>query len=72
MESPHYPGRFTAPDDPELDRDIKAKARAAAAGTGTILFDNPSQPFHTQHCHQVRPFDDLIEDLRYWKRDVPR
>jgi hypothetical protein len=60
--------KYEAPDSKELNEDIERKESAS----GETAFDDPSRPRHTQYCHLVRPFDDLIQDLRYWRREVPR
>ncbi len=64
--------RYAGPDDTGLEKDLERKQVIEAAGQDLIAFDDPSPPNHTQYCHLVRPFDDLISDLRYWKREVPR
>ena len=61
--------RYEGPQDPRLVADINTKK---SRSTEDPVFDDPATPHHTQYCHLVRPLDDLIGDLIYWKRDVPR
>jgi hypothetical protein len=62
--------RYRGPGDKTLEADLERRDRVA--GSGEIVFDDPTRHNHTQYCHLVRPFDDLIPDLINWKRDVPR
>lgn len=66
---------YTGVGDRQLGNDVErmlhgldADGRRADAGP---FFDNPGHPRHTDYCHLVRPIDDLIDDLRRWKHEVP-
>ena len=64
--------RYTNDRDPRLDADISLKQGNIDKGINTIVFDNLAVPNHTQYCHSVRPIDDLVDDLRYWKVEIPK
>lgn len=67
----HYPDL----DDPCLSQDIERlrlvqNAAEAQEPPGYPLFDDPGLPRHTQYCSSVRPWDDLITDLRRWREEA--
>lgn len=62
---------YEDPDDPNLERDIVTKNDYLKRGIYTPAFDDDNTRNHTQYCHSVRPLDDLINDLRYWKAEIP-
>lgn len=64
--------KYKNENDPELEKDIFIKKEILQKGTNSIIFDDINIPRHTQYCHSVRPLDDLIDDLKYWKRDIPK
>lgn len=65
--------RYASENDRKLDQDITTKQTNLKQGIGdSIVFDDPNIPYHTQYCHSVRPIDDLIDDLRHWKIEVPK
>lgn len=64
--------RYKSENDPKLDTDIAAKEESLRKGDTSIVFDDVNIPHHTQYCHSVRPLDDLIEDLRHWKVEIPK
>ena len=63
--------RYNSVSDPLLRRDISTKADDLRAGIGRIVFDDASLPNHTEYCHSVRPLDDLVDDLKHWKLEIP-
>lgn len=63
--------RYENDQDPRLDADISLKLSNIEKGISSIVFDDPAIPYHTQYCHSVRPLDDLVKDLRYWKTEIP-
>lgn len=63
--------RYRSQNDPKLDKDIGTKMENLKKGVAEPVFDDASIPYHTQYCHSVRPLDDLIDDLRRWKVEVP-
>ena len=64
--------RYDSENDPNLDKDIAAKRDNLRQGISSIVFDDVNIPHHTQYCHSVRPIDDLIDDLRHWKIEIPK
>lgn len=62
---------YDNPDDPRVDRDIAAKVDNLSRGASSPVFDDVTIPNHTQYCHSVRPLDDLFDDLRRWKIEIP-
>lgn len=65
--------RYKNTNDPRLDKDIATKRDNLRQGTSnSIVFDDPNIPNHTKYCHSVRPIDDLIDDLRHWKIEIPK
>ncbi len=64
--------RYKNDKDPRLDADISLKRENVDKGNNSIVFDSLAIPNHTQYCHSVRPIDDLIDDLRYWKVEIPK
>ncbi len=63
--------RYSEINDPNLDKDVKQKMANLKKDIKVPVFDDISIPNHTQYCHSVRPLDDLIEDLRRWKVEIP-
>jgi len=63
--------RYSGVNDPKLDKDVKQKMANLKKDIKVPVFDDISIPNHTQYCHSVRPLDDLIEDLRRWKVEIP-
>jgi hypothetical protein len=63
--------KYASEDDPNLEKDIATKKANLAKSDSSIVFDNTNTPFHTQYCHSVRPLDDLLDDLRHWKIEIP-
>lgn len=63
--------RYKSIDDDTLRHDLDTKKQHLRDGRTTVVFDDPSIPRHTQYCHSVRPLDDLIDDLRRWKFQIP-
>lgn len=54
-----------------LENDINSfKASLKKGKQNNYFFDNPNHPHHTQYCLSVRPFDDLVFDLKRWKDDL--
>ncbi|RLC62347.1 MAG: hypothetical protein DRI01_07025 [Chloroflexi bacterium] len=65
--------RYTNENDPKLDKDISIKQNNLKQGIlSSVVFDDVNIPYHTQYCHSVRPIDDLIDDLRHWKAEIPK
>ena len=62
---------YNDPDDPLVDQDIENKRDILREGLETPIFDDINIPNHTQYCHSVRPLDDLINDLRRWRIEIP-
>lgn len=60
--------KYGGPQDIRLEADLRAKL----ANPASVAFDDPTVPQHTEYCHLVRPLDDLIDDLRRWKAEVPQ
>ena len=58
-------------NDKQLIRDIETKNKFLKEGKSSVVFDDSTIPNHTQYCHSVRPIDDLIDDLRRWKIEIP-
>jgi BsaWI restriction endonuclease type 2 len=65
--------RYSGIGDPILGRDVDTMLHQLdrERPTSYPVFDDPSVPHHTQYCHLVRPLDDLINDLRRWKQEIP-
>jgi hypothetical protein len=63
--------RYSGLNDPKLDKDIMQKTANLKKNIKIPVFDDINIPNHTQYCHSVRPLDDLIEDLRRWKVEIP-
>lgn len=63
--------RYEDEDDSRLAADIRRKWQLLNEGKEDIVFDDPSVPNHTKYCYSVRPIDELIDDLRRWKVEVP-
>jgi hypothetical protein len=63
--------KYAGTDDEKLSVDIDRKLRNYRCGKSDIIFDDSARANHTDYCHLVRPFDDLIEDLIRWKQDIP-
>ncbi len=64
--------RYKNEKDIKLEKDINTKQDNLTKGMiGPIVFDDPNIPHHTHYCHSVRPIDDLINDLRHWKVEIP-
>ena len=64
--------RYESENDPKLRKDIATKEENLKKGSTSIVFDDVNIPYHTQYCHSVRPIDDLIDDLRHWKIEIPK
>jgi hypothetical protein len=64
--------RYRNENDPDLDKDIAIKAENLQKGNTSVVFDDVNIPYHTKYCHSVRPLDDLLEDLRHWKIEIPQ
>lgn len=64
--------RYISQRDPQLDNDVMTKIKNLEKGIAEPVFDDASIPYHTQYCHSVRPLDDLINDLRRWKVEIPK
>lgn len=64
--------RYRNEGDPRLTSAIETKRLLIREGrSDEIIFDSIDTPRHTQYCHSVRPLDDLIEDLKHWRREIP-
>jgi len=63
--------KYKNENDSELEADINLKRKHIKQGDSKPVFDNIDIPFHTKYCHSVRPLDDLIVDLRHWKKEIP-
>jgi hypothetical protein len=67
--------RYSGTGDSLLGRDIEEMLRRMDRDQrrtpNAPVFDDPQIPRHTEYCHLVRPFDDLIQDLKRWKVEVP-
>lgn len=65
--------RYTGVGDERLAEDIDAMLHQMDRRKveGGPFFDDPSFPRHTSYCHLVRPIDDLIDDLKRWREEIP-
>jgi hypothetical protein len=64
--------RYNSENDPKLLSDIALKHNTLADDSLTPVFDDPTIPRHTKYCNSVRPLDDLFDDLRRWRLEIPR
>ena len=60
--------RYKGIDDAQLLSDLVLKGDRLIKRDNTVVFDDVTIPNHTEYCRSVRPIDDLIEDLRLWRK----
>jgi len=63
--------KYRDENDPALIQDIAYKRAYLQQNSNKVVFDDPTILNHTQYCHCVRPFDNLIQDLLRWRVEIP-
>jgi hypothetical protein len=64
--------RYNNENAPDLLASIKLKHELLDKNDNTPVFDDLKIKNHTKYCHSVRPIDDLFDDLRRWRVEIPQ